>query len=1087
VPALWRRLKPYALLTILALPALWPTALAGIPRTNDNLDHFFRAVELDQLVRAGIFFPRWAPHLVLNFGYPVFDFFPYEAHYLVEALHLVGLNFLTAYNLAGALALLASGWFAFRLGREHFGLAGGLVAGVAYLYSPYLLYDNYVRGSLPESLALALLPLALLYLRRAVRGDRPAAACASLALGAAILAHHGVMLQAIPFVGGYAVWEMVSGNWRLESRDWRLKIGNWKLLITNYQLLLLPFILALALSSFFWLPALAEARYIQTERGTGNGAMNYANNFLGLDQLLALPRLPVDPDLLNPPVVHSLPVAALVLAGLAVARWAWPRTRPQGAAEQGWSLSYLVAASLAGTLLIHPIAKPLWEAVPLLQVTLFPWRLLGAISLLVALAAGALFVEGGREMQGGRTPQKDGGQVAVDEGRINQHFVFRRSSPAPFFARGFVILAIVLVFLIGAGLPFATPPRETVTANPSLADLAAFEIPPDYIGTTTVGEYLPAWVRQLPDLAADREHLARGENVARYQAPGAGVQPGPELPVGAMFTVQAQQAVRFVYRTFYFPGWRAILDGQPAPISITAPEGLMAVTVPAGTHSLAFDFGSTPPRTLGDLASIIGLVAVAGWLLWPSDLTLRPRSFSRKSTDTFGGKGVPDELGAVLDAGLFGVAILLAAARPLLYDAGLTPLLRRGLAAQPPAVASQPLDLSFAGEVHLLGADLPARPVAADDPLIVTLYWQAEHKLGVDYGFAVRLVDDAGHGWTVPGFSRPADWRFSPGTDFWPTGQYILDPYVLTWLAGTPPGRYIAAVTVFARYNQQSIGTQPVGVVTVGSPARKQACPDSLGAAPTPGVTLRQGAIEPASASPGDEVTVSLCWVANSALTTDLTGQLRLADTNGMVLAVRSFTLGGSYPASRWAAGDVLRDQVTVLLPARLATGQYTWSASVAEGSPVPLGVESITAPARIFESPPVETRLDANLGPITLWGVSGPPPGLAPGADLKLVLAWLANQTPNQGYHVFVHLQSADGTIVAQSDGVPAGWTRRTTGWLPGEYVLDARTLKVPPDLARGEYSLFAGLYRPDTGERLTTTAFPDGQVPLGKVAIGK
>jgi hypothetical protein len=86
----------------------------------------------------------------------------------------------------------------------------------------------------------------------------------------------------------------------------------------------------------------------------------------------------------------------------------------------------------------------------------------------------------------------------------------------------------------------------------------------------------------------------------------------------------------------------------------------------------------------------------------------------------------------------------------------------------------------------------------------------------------------------------------------------------------------------------------------------------------------------------------------------------------------------------------------------------------------------------------------------------------------------------------VFVHLQSADGAIAAQSDGVPADWTRRTTGWLPGEYVLDARTLHLPPDLAPGEYSLFAGLYRPDTGERLTTAVFPDGQVPLGKVVIG-
>jgi hypothetical protein len=375
--------------------------------------------------------------------------------------------------------------------------------------------------------------------------------------------------------------------------------------------------------------------------------------------------------------------------------------------------------------------------------------------------------------------------------------------------------------------------------------------------------------------------------------------------------------------------------------------------------------------------------------------------------------------------------------------------------------------------------------VPADAPLTITLYWQAEHPLGVDYGFDLQLVDGAGHRWTERGYSRPADWRFAPGTDFWPADQYILDPYVLTLLPGTPPGQYTAEATVFARYNQQSIGTQPVGMVTVGSPARKQDCPDTLGASAAPALLLRQVAIEPAAAAPGDEVTVSLCWAAMSAPGADLRAQLRLADANGMILAARSFPLGGPYPTSLWVAGDMLRDQVTVLLPAALTSGSYTWSVSVAEGSAVPLGLQSVTAPARSFDAPPVEAHLGADLGPITLYGLSGLSPSLAPGTDLKITLAWRAIQTPSQSYNVFVHLQNADGSIVAQSDGVPADWTRRTTGWLPGEFVLDPRTLHLPADLPPGQYALFAGLYRPDIGQRLTTNAFPDGQVLLGTVSV--
>src|SRR5690242_2251929 len=115
--------------------------------------------------------------------------------------------------------------------------------------------------------------------------------------------------------------------------------------------------------------------------------MNYAANFLSLTDLFAVPRLPVDPDLLNPPVVRSLPLLALALAGLA-----WVRAvASSGSRTLRRDLAALSLLALAALLLILPVARPLWDAVPILQLTLFPWRLLGPISLFIALIAGALF------------------------------------------------------------------------------------------------------------------------------------------------------------------------------------------------------------------------------------------------------------------------------------------------------------------------------------------------------------------------------------------------------------------------------------------------------------------------------------------------------------------------------------------------------------------------------------------------------------------------------------------------------------------------------------------------------------------------
>jgi hypothetical protein len=71
------------------------------------------------------------------------------------------------------------------------------------------------------------------------------------------------------------------------------------------------------------------------------------------------------------------------------------------------------------------------------------------------------------------------------------------------------------------------------------------------------------------------------------------------------------------------------------------------------------------------------------------------------------------------------------------------------------------------------------------------------------------------------------------------------------------------------------------------------------------------------------------------------------------------------------------------------------------------------------------------------------------------------------------LHLLKPDGGVLAQSDGEPVGWMRPTTGWALGEVVLDERILALPAETPPGRYTLVAGLYDPDTGQRLAT---PDG-----------
>jgi hypothetical protein len=91
---------------------------------------------------------------------------------------------------------------------------------------------------------------------------------------------------------------------------------------------------------------------------------------------------------------------------------------------------------------------------------------------------------------------------------------------------------------------------------------------------------------------------------------------------------------------------------------------------------------------------------------------------------------------------------------------------------------------------------------------------------------------------------------------------------------------------------------------------------------------------------------------------------------------------------------------------------------------------------------------------------------------NLTVTLIWRAEAETDISYNVFLHLTGPGGALVTQADGIPANWTRPTTGWLPGEYVTDVHVLTIPPDTPAGDYTLYAGLYVPG-GERLTA---PDG-----------
>ena len=94
--------------------------------------------------------------------------------------------------------------------------------------------------------------------------------------------------------------------------------------------------------------------------------------------------------------------------------------------------------------------------------------------------------------------------------------------------------------------------------------------------------------------------------------------------------------------------------------------------------------------------------------------------------------------------------------------------------------------------------------------------------------------------------------------------------------------------------------------------------------------------------------------------------------------------------------------------------------------------------------------------------------PRAAPDGSVTVNLEWQALRAIGEDYTVFVHLLGPDGLVHGQIDRWPVSGTRATSGWAPGERIVDPYVIQLPADAPPGAYQVEIGLYLLSTGERL-------------------
>jgi len=551
---------------VLSLFAAVPLLAGPLPHTHDGLHHLFRLFELDRCLRSGVLYPRVFPDMGFGYGYPVLHFYSPLVYYLSWIATAVGTGYIGGIKMAYVVSIVGSALAMYAWTKLFLPQSGAFLASAAYTFAPYHIADIHVRGALAEAAAFVWPPVLLCLITRYYQ-HREAKYLIGLSVSVAafVLTHNLTAFMFAPVLLLYTT--LLFGKPRRTTSQ------------PAYVSLAVSVLLGMSLAAFYWLPAMAEVRYVLA--GQTSGVTGLSGNLQPIGEWLSRRLIHSYIPYQGVKGKHPLGVVQVVVAlagslSFLLARCRGGRTLRAAIATTGLSIPICV-------LLLTPGSLVLWENAPFLHYLQFPWRLQAVLALDTAVLAGAIAF-------------------------ISRSATVRWASAL-----------LLSVLMAPAGMLGLRPipahlPSSTDVLTESQVSLDGL-IDYDYQTALWLREYGGEWLLEyLPVWAlGERE---------QFFLPTEQPQHVPSLPTGTTAKVvedaplrtklllSLPEPARIVFHRFYFPGWTAYVDGKRLPAQPLGNLGLAAVEVPAGEHMVVLRMSSTAPQLAGNVLSALALGAM---------------------------------------------------------------------------------------------------------------------------------------------------------------------------------------------------------------------------------------------------------------------------------------------------------------------------------------------------------------------------------------------------------------------------------------------------------------------------------------------
>lgn len=354
-----KKILPFVILIGVILLYTSPFFRTGFFPTHDGAWAVVRLAEIEREVKDGQLPPRWSDYLNHGFGYPLFLYtypFPF---YLGLPFRLFHIGLTNTIKIIFVLSVILSGIFMFLLGKTLAGTYAGLLSAIFYTIAPYRLVNLYVRGSIGESLSLAIFPL-LFYLgiKFLEKQTQINLVCCSIVFAILILTHNVMALLFLP------IWIIFLLIIPIQNKPFLLKL----------RIIPPMLLLGLGLAAYFFIPAIAEKKYIVLSQIK---LADTAHNFINLsDYLNSAWSYGIKP---------SFQLGWFQILSSAVGLISVFTLRKTHRQIKLPVVLYISVGIFVCIFLAHPASSFLWNYPPLSWLD-FPWRLLGPLVFLSALS-----------------------------------------------------------------------------------------------------------------------------------------------------------------------------------------------------------------------------------------------------------------------------------------------------------------------------------------------------------------------------------------------------------------------------------------------------------------------------------------------------------------------------------------------------------------------------------------------------------------------------------------------------------------------------------------------------------------------------